>query len=815
MKKLFAIVATVATTVVPVWSAPPSTPPLPQSAVLFTGDYSFSTVGTTYSAPVSAPVDGAWLTGTGVWNHRSFPYWDCSHSYTGTLVPDSNDYSPLFIAGWTPQGICSNQPPIFGCLNCGVDWGGVKAYPGFSMTTDNTPGFLAAGTGTIVLRSNNSGGSNDLLTLRVEQVNRDAMVNMTIYQSVDEENPAPLSASELAARYFIANSADRVPVVPVFHYGTDSTGADRQYPAGPGITWSATWDSGATTTPEEAVASQGLHGHSILAVPIPKLPTGKHTFTVKATLPSGKTYTSDPMEVFIYAQNIYVTVEGNFAPKNPIDQAPQFVPGSSLNGASLDLSAAPQIVQLNILVGRGSTGTFDVKLTNGSRYPGIAMNYPADATDTDPDIDFGSGDTELFSVPIPKGGAPKVVKLPLYIHDYAGSATIEVKMPYRKTTFIAKRRIPLDANANGLPDRPYTAIGGVEIDTANLTATGDVDAAGGAAGSEANVTGDGLSNFEEFRGFFVAGGYVRLDPREKDIFVDVDPAFLLSGPVSSPVTLLGTIGPRILYLEPNESRGTDQLSRNLLRTRAVVATNRATVPVAHTSPQRAVRLIQQTAFPPAVHLAGPNIDVPVWQVGFLGATIGEEVLNIDLLNAPGNVATLETPMRTQFSEVYTRTFTNLAVNTTFSYPEHYDAAGNVVPRCTSPGQANCDFWDTDHNLIIPSLQEGGWGILYTVPDPAHDPVEHYSLQARSCLTDDPILGGLTTIQMERLKGLIAAHEMGHAMHMDHLRDYPADCSAMMFDTEAPPPNRRAMSNFVPQPTGFTTSDRAMIRLWNP
>jgi predicted metal-dependent hydrolase len=67
--------------------------------------------------------------------------------------------------------------------------------------------------------------------------------------------------------------------------------------------------------------------------------------------------------------------------------------------------------------------------------------------------------------------------------------------------------------------------------------------------------------------------------------------------------------------------------------------------------------------------------------------------------------------------------------------------------------------------------------------------------------------------MESLKGLIAAHEMGHAMHMDHLKSFASDCGDIMFDTEAASPNRRAMSNYVPQPSGFSTNDQAMIRLW--
>jgi hypothetical protein len=800
--------------ITPVYGAPPSaSTPLPPSATLFNGDYAFSTIGTTYSAPVSVPVDGAWLTGEGVWDNSAYPYWDCSHSYTGTLTPNGNDYAPLFIAGWQPDRICSMQFPVFGCLTCGVAWGGQKAFPGNYMTTDNTPGFMAAGSGTIALKSNNGGGQSDRLSFfRVEQVNRDAMVNMTIYQSLDEENPVPASATEIAQRYFIANSADRIPVVPVFHYGTDSSGSDRQYPAGPNISWSVTWDSGAVTTVEERIAPQGLHGHSILAVSIPALTTGTHTFTVKATLPSGKTYTSQALSVLVYAQNIYITVEGDFKPKAPVDQAPQFLPGSTISGANLDLRSSPQMVQLNILIGRGSSGTFSVKLTNLSRYPGMAMNYPVGATDSNPDMDFGNGLTELMNVPIPKGGAPKVVQLPLYIYDYAASATIEVTMPYRKTTFTTRRRVPLDVDNNSLPDRGWTAIGTVAVNSSGLTATGDIDVADGATGADAAVTGDGLSNFEEFRGFFVAGGYVRLNPREKEIFVDVDPEFLLSG-VASPVPALLTLSPRVLYLEPTEVSGVEQPTRGLQRTQASVNFNRAGVPVAHTRQQRAVRLIYQSELPPYIHLAGANMDVPVWQVGILGVTLSDNVIDVDILNAPGNVPTLETPMQTQFSEVYERSFKNLAINTTFAYPEHYDGDGNVVPECTSQNQSNCDVWDRENNLILPQAIGNEYAILYTVPSPQNDFVEHYTVRTTRCSDDSVVLGGLTSLEMERLKGFLAAHEMGHAMRMDHLQNRLADCGDLMYDTMGPRETRRTMSNSIPQPAGFSANDRAMMRLW--
>src|SRR5260370_6214124 len=318
------------------------------------------------------------------------------------------------------------------------------------MTTDTTPGFSPARTGAITLRTNNGGGQNDQITLYLQQVNRDAMLNMTIFQSADETDPTPASSTEIAARYFIANSADRVPVVPVFHYGVDANGNDVQYPAGPAVTYTATWDTGATTTPDIAFAPKGLHGHTILGVPVPKLPTGSHTFTIAAKLPSGMTYTSPSMTVFAYAQSIYVTY-GTFDPHNPVDDLPKFVPGADINGNNLDLRNGPQTVKLNILISRGSSGAFDVHLRGVTHYPGIAMNYPISNPDTNPDIDFGNLHTDQIGVAIPHGGAPKVVTIPLQIHDYPGSATIEVTMPYKKTTFTPPPPLPPPTTTTRFP----------------------------------------------------------------------------------------------------------------------------------------------------------------------------------------------------------------------------------------------------------------------------------------------------------------------------------------------------------------------------
>ncbi len=811
MQKYLVVIGIFAVVAVPLRAAPRRTPPpLPPSAVLFEGDYRFAIPGTTYSSAVTVPADGAWVWGTAVWNHSSFPYWDCSHSYAGVLSPNANDYSPLFIAGWTPQGICSDQPPVFGCLNCGIDWGGQKAFPGLYMTTNNTPGFLAAGTGTVFLSSNNSGGTNDLLTLNIEQVNRNAMQNMTMFQSVDESDPTPASASEIADRTFIASSADRVPVVPLLHYGVDSSGNDLQFPAGPGITWSAVWDSGDSTLPEEAFAPRGLHGHNILAVPIPKLTTGTHSFTVKATLPSGATLTTPSMDVFVFAKNIYVTVEGTFDPRTPEDQSGRFVPGSALNGTNVDLRNGPQSLQVNIIIGHGSRGTFDVRLTNGSRYPGIALNYPLNSTDTSPDIDFGSGVLELTGIQIPGGRSPRVVRLPLDVHDYGGSTTIEVTMPYRKTTFTTRLRLPGD-NGQGLPLAGWNA-GNVRVDTAGLSATIDRDDI-----TPAGPGGDGLSAVEEMRGMFIAGTFTRLDPRRRDLFLVADGQFILNNPI---VTELDRLPMNIHYVETSDAAGANG-ARGLTFVRPVIDSNRSGMPGARTAGQRAIRLIYQnqnypltTVFVPILPGILQEQQVPVWQTGVFGATVLDGIDQTQIDRTTGGVLVTRfdprSPDGTQFVEVYERTWTNVGLSTTFSSPSYVDSSGNVVVRCGGPDpNAECDDWDIPNLMILPHHQPGDFFILHSVPNPG----DYYSKPAVHCsdLTQNGlIVGGLTLQEMAQLRKSVPLHEVGHAMHIPH---FHTECRDLMFDTEQTFTPRRSLADVSPVATDFSATDILSIQLW--
>lgn len=806
--KFFAVVTMIATGVVPAWSAPRSTPPLPPSAVLFNGDYSFQLAGTTYSTAVTVPVDGAWLTGSGVWNNSSYPYWDCSHNYVGTLGPNNNDYSPLFIAGWDANSICSNQPPVIGCLNCGVDWGGVKAFPGDYMTTSNTPGFISAGSGTIVLNSNNGGGLSDLLTLHIEQVNRSAMVNMTIFQSADETDPTPASSTEIAARYFIANSADRVPVVPVFHYGVDANGNDVQYPAGPAVTYTATWDTGATTTPDIAFAPKGLHGHTILGVPVPKLPTGSHTFTITAKLPSGMTYASLSMTVFVYAQSIYVTY-GTFDPHNPVDDLPLFVPGADINGNNLDLRNGPQTVQLNILIGRGSSGTFDVHLRDVTHYPGIAMNYPISNPDTNPDIDFGNLQTDQIGVAIPHGGSPKVVTIPLQIHDYAGSATIEVTMPYKKTTFTARRRIPLDDDNNGLPDAGWNTPYG-HVNTSGMSATDDLDAT--PAGPTQN--GDGFSAYEEYRGFFIKGQYERLDPQTRDVFIDADSSINRS-------FIDANLPYRLHSIDPGDSLGTDlqRGATTIARTAAVMDPNRkdpnpngvgTTVPGSQPDGQRAIRLVYTSTDYPMRLDPNDGISYPVWQFGIYGITWQDQMSIDPFVPSQAVLFATLTLNKIRFVEIFDRSQSNGTVHmgggpNQNPQPLYLDDTGQPVPDCfdpNTPAGAPCDRYLTNIGAVLNETlpPNNANAVRFILHSRLTYPGDYYSKLSH------PFCGATNYVEVSQsdyafLWGAVAAHETGHNLTVDHT----ANCSELMFGIGG------FMPDNLPYPMNYTAAELGAMR----
>lgn len=76
-------------------------------------------------------------------------------------------------------------------------------------------------------------------------------------------------------------------------------------------------------------------------------------------------------------------------------------------------------------------------------------------------------------------------------------------------------RLPVDqADSNWLPDAGWRAGSGASISGFGLASSDDET---GPTGN--SFTGDGLTAFEEYRGFAASGQHVRLNPQEKDLFI--------------------------------------------------------------------------------------------------------------------------------------------------------------------------------------------------------------------------------------------------------------------------------------------------------
>jgi hypothetical protein len=292
-------------------ASPGSSAPLPPSAVVFGNSYSFYDGTETYPKVIIVPTDGAWFYGEARYSGAS--WMDCSHHYQVDLGPPSlsPDYTPFISLGYV-DGL--DTPCVFSnaCFSCTVNFGGFKARSYY--TTSNGPGWLPSGAGQAVLRSLNGGGGSslpgDAVSFFLNQVNADAMQSMKVFEALTNDLPAEPGPDEINARAYIAATDDRVPLVPQFIYGVDT------YPAPPTATFTAAWDTG--DVPE--VVSTNPYGHPgnvVLQISIPRMKTGKHKITVKATLPSGKIYVAQPYEVFIYNAALEATVAGSAAVSSP------------------------------------------------------------------------------------------------------------------------------------------------------------------------------------------------------------------------------------------------------------------------------------------------------------------------------------------------------------------------------------------------------------------------------------------------------------------------------------------------------------------
>jgi hypothetical protein len=475
----------------------------------------------------------------------------------------------------------------------------------------------------------------------------------------------------------------------------------------------------------------------------------------------------------LFITKLYIDVDGLFDAAAPVDEYQQFTPGSTLTGSSVPLATirAGQRIALHVLTGESSRGKVTFTLSDVSSYAGVAMNSPIAAASAAPDLALRNAAgtaVQTITVPFSKTGDTAATLLAL---DYAAHGKLRVTIESGRTVYqLATLTLPSDGNDNGIADAGWRALANSSTGATNhvpdvypVASDGDNDPVVSGLPIEGR-TGDGLTVFEEYRGFVVRGEHRRLHPLRKDVFILLYPE---DDPFDDRIAELPLT---VHEIHPGEAVG--DLG-------PIINPNRATI--AGASQQRGI-YVRLRLVPPLYRYADGSTAPADFEA--LGYTFqqGDDERFIDEQLA--SAAVVGSPNETLVADIYDEAFWH-----------HWISYGPNGVRDTVIAPTDV------HDSIAPAIH-GGSNRVQSVPNSANFTGDdfHSSVINTVCgsapgrpyrtLTPDEVLDSYLTTFL---------HEVAHALDVDHDR---LECSPSIMSDEMADPVLRSL----------TPNDRSQIRV---
>ncbi len=193
-------------------------------------------------------------------------------------------------------------------------------------------------------------------------------------------------------------------------------------------------------------------------------------------------------------------------------------------GKALEVTA--RVVTASGAAPRVAVKSFEWELVQTSREPGVAMNYPVSATDRRLDLELDAAG-EFFVrenenqriVRAVRSGFSDTVKVVPY--DWGGWSTLQVTaILTNERRLVGKLRGTAETGLR-LPKRaPGSKIADAWKASTQASGADGADDENAPVGS--GVKGDGLTLYEEYRGFYERGEHLSGDPKVKDLFVRLE-----------------------------------------------------------------------------------------------------------------------------------------------------------------------------------------------------------------------------------------------------------------------------------------------------